>query len=100
MVARVSRSVRVLLVEDNEGDAELLRQRLSWSDLDADLTRVQTLSEMIHALEGKSWDVVVCDYHLPAFDARDALAGWRSITRRCPSSFSPATCGKIWWWRS
>jgi len=74
MVARVSRSVRVLLVEDNEGDAELLRQRLSWSDLDADLTRVQTLSEMIHALEGKSWDVVVCDYHLPAFDARDALA--------------------------
>ena len=73
MTATGIKSIRALLVEDNESDAELLRQALHGVGLGVGMTRVTSLAEMICCLQRQDWDVVVCDYSLPGFSAVEAL---------------------------
>lgn len=73
MTATGIKSIRALLVEDNESDAELLRQALHGVGLGVGMTRVTSLAEMICCLQRQGWDVVICDYSLPGFSAEEAL---------------------------
>jgi two-component system NtrC family sensor kinase len=67
-------SLRVLLIEDYEEDALLLRRVLSRAGYNIDATRIETAKELTAALaEPKPWDLVLADYTLPSFGARDAL---------------------------
>jgi two-component system cell cycle sensor histidine kinase/response regulator CckA len=70
----MSRPLRVLIVEDTEADAELLLLELERGGFDVTSTRVQTATTMKRELETRTWDLVVSDYSMPAFDAPGALA--------------------------
>lgn len=70
----MSQSVRVLIVEDSEDDAELLVNQLERSDYDPIYQRVDTPAAMTSALEQQQWDVVLADHSLPQFSATAALA--------------------------
>ena len=65
--------VRVLVVEDNEDDAHLVLRQLRKGGLDPKWARVDSAEGFASALEGQEWDVVICDYSLPHFDALAAL---------------------------
>ena len=65
--------LRVLLVEDSVDDAELVELELIQGGLAPDMVRVETAAEMRRCLDQGGWDVVLCDYHLPAFGAEAAL---------------------------
>lgn len=65
--------LRILLVEDSEDDAELLRLALLDSGTPAQLTRTDTRAGLAAALREPGWDLVVCDHHLPDLDALAAL---------------------------
>jgi PAS domain S-box-containing protein len=65
--------LHVLLVEDSLSDAELLVDALRADDFEPIGERVQTPEEMQAALARRGWDVILCDYTLPAFGAVDAL---------------------------
>ena len=65
--------LRVLLVEDCEEDAELLRHELGRSEYAAELVRVETIDGIRTELARCPYDLVISDYTLPEFDARDAL---------------------------
>jgi len=66
--------LRVLLIEDYEEDAALLRRHLVRAGYALDASRVETAAELRDALaEKKPWDLVIADYTLPGFGARDAL---------------------------
>lgn len=67
------RSIRVLLVEDSEEDAELNIVALRKAGFAPYFERVESESEMVTALERSAWDIVLCDYALPAFNAPSAL---------------------------
>ncbi|HKQ67995.1 MAG TPA: response regulator [Polyangiaceae bacterium] len=67
------RSLRALLVEDNEDDAELVLRTLHRSGYDVTHRRVLTESDMRAALRDEPWEIVVSDYSLPSFDAPSAL---------------------------
>jgi len=67
-------SLRVLLVEDSADDAELLGLELLQQGYAASLTRVETPEDLEAALDGGSWDVVLCDHRLPRMDALSALS--------------------------
>lgn len=61
--------MRILLVEDNPGDADLVREALSWDTQRAyDLRHVCTLAEAVSTLGGEGAEVVLLDLGLP--DAR------------------------------
>jgi DNA-binding NarL/FixJ family response regulator len=58
--------LKVLLVEDNQGDAEIVRMALAGATSPAfEVVEVQRLSEALHALDSASFDVVILDLSLP-----------------------------------
>ncbi len=64
--------LRVLMVEDDPDDAALIERELSTSGLGIAVTRVETPDALRGALEER-WDVVLCDYSLPALTGSEAL---------------------------
>jgi EAL domain-containing protein (putative c-di-GMP-specific phosphodiesterase class I)/CheY-like chemotaxis protein/GGDEF domain-containing protein len=64
--------LRILLVEDSHDDAELLRQALCDGDVSAELRQVTLRAELLPALH-ESWDLVICDHHLPDLDSLTVL---------------------------
>lgn len=69
----MAKDLKVLLVEDNEDDAELLYLELRRGGLKVDMTRVETAEDFTARLEGEAWDLVLSDYNLPNFNAPAAL---------------------------
>ncbi len=65
--------LRLLLVEDEEDDAELLLYRLRRAGYEVNCSRVETAEAMQTALGQASWDVVISDYSVPGFGALPAL---------------------------
>jgi serine phosphatase RsbU (regulator of sigma subunit) len=76
-----STSVRVLLVEDDEGDAFLVRELLLDAGSEVELTRARTLAEAVLALP-RDVDCVLLDLGLPDADGLSAL---RSVLDVAPS---------------
>ena len=64
----------VLMVEDSPGDAALTLRLLIKSGFEASHLRVETAAQMQQALSAQSWDIVLCDFSLPGFNAIAALA--------------------------
>ncbi|MBB5063987.1 ATP-binding protein [Granulicella mallensis] len=66
--------LRVLIIEDYEEDALLLQRHLARAGYKVDARRIETAAELKAALEEPAaWDLVIADYTLPTFGARDAL---------------------------
>jgi two-component system cell cycle sensor histidine kinase/response regulator CckA len=65
--------LRVLLVEDSEDDAAIVVIELRRAGFAPETRRVDTRDEMVAALEDGTWDVVLCDHAMPAFNSARAL---------------------------
>ncbi|MDL1941429.1 GAF domain-containing protein [Chloroflexi bacterium CFX2] len=66
--------IRVLLIEDSSDDAALVVRELERNGYEVEFNRIETEGEMRLALAEKTWDVIVCDYSLPRFNAMRALS--------------------------
>lgn len=64
---------QVLIVDDSEDDAYLLRAGLASRGFEIDYLRVDTELDMAAALEAGGWDLVIADHDMPGFDAFAAL---------------------------
>lgn len=69
----MSKTLRVLMVEDSLDDAELILRELKKREYDTDYERVETGEMMLAALESREWDIVISDYVLPQFSGLEAL---------------------------
>jgi two-component system cell cycle sensor histidine kinase/response regulator CckA len=85
--------LRVLLVEDNDDDAELVVRTLERAGYEVSFDRVQTRATMALALE-RHWDVVVSDYSMPAFDAPSAFRVLRERALDIPFIIVSGTVGE------
>ncbi len=65
--------LRVLFVDDSDADYRLLLRELTKGGYDVTASRVETADALRTALSASRWDVVICDYSLPSFDALEAL---------------------------
>ena len=70
----MSKTLRVLIVEDSEDDALLVIRTLEKGGYKAFFVRVETAEGMRCSLHDGEWDLVLCDYSLPKFNGLDALA--------------------------
>jgi len=65
--------LRILIVEDNENDADLLNRELQKSSLQFISETVETREKFEHALHSFIPDIILSDYSLPSFDAESAF---------------------------
>lgn len=70
--------LRVLLVDDHDGERAATRAALSQSGLAVDEHECRTPAEGIAAIEGNGVDCVVVDYELSTADARSVIEACRS----------------------
>jgi len=70
----MTRPLRLLFVEDDENDTELLLQDLERGGLAVEWERVETREAMSAALDRQEWDALLSDFRLPRFSGPDALA--------------------------
>ncbi|MCC7013518.1 MAG: response regulator [Planctomycetes bacterium] len=76
--APLAQPLRVLLVDDSKDDAELLLRALE-RDFGKPHWRLVDAESALRGALVEHWDVILCDYSLPGFDAFQALA----ICREC-----------------
>ncbi|HEU0264349.1 MAG TPA: ATP-binding protein [Geobacterales bacterium] len=69
----MSIKIRVLLVEDSEDDALLIQRQLKRGGYVPLMERVVTASAFYDALCAGGWELIICDYNLPGFNALAAL---------------------------
>jgi len=74
----MKQELRLLMVEDSAKDAELLAHQVGENGYQVHTLRVDSLDILKHALTSARWDLVMCDYSLPGFTAREALAAVRA----------------------
>ncbi|HXI30478.1 MAG TPA: response regulator, partial [Vicinamibacterales bacterium] len=73
--------LRLLHLENDAADAELIQGTLASAALRCDMTRVETESDFVSALQQGGFDLILADYTLPSFDGVSAL---RIAQRQCP----------------
>jgi signal transduction histidine kinase len=67
------RPVNVLMVEDSDDDAQLLKRELQRQGFEPDVTRVDSGPDLRSALIAQDWDVVISDHNMPGFSGDEAL---------------------------
>ena len=65
--------LRILYLEDDPNDSELVQATLKEGGIACDVTRVETQADFLAAL-GIGVDLILADYTLPSFDGLSALA--------------------------
>jgi two-component system, cell cycle sensor histidine kinase and response regulator CckA len=91
---KITKLIRILMVEDSEADAELIRFELDRGGLEHFNRRVSTESEYLAALESREWDVILSDYHLPGFGGLKALEMLRARQLDIPFILISGTIGE------
>ena len=68
-----SLSLRVLIIEDSEDDVLLIIRELKKGGYNPVYEQVETAAAMKKALQEKQWDIILCDYRMPKFNAPQPL---------------------------
>ena len=69
----MDKPIRLLIVDDSEDDGLLLVRNLKNGGFNPSYERVDTAEAMNKALDEQTWDIILCDNSMPAFDAASAL---------------------------
>ncbi|HKA35816.1 MAG TPA: ATP-binding protein [Thermoanaerobaculia bacterium] len=88
------RLVRILHVEDNPRDAELMGETLAEDGIECEILRVEDREAFAAALDRGGFDVIVCDYSIPSFHGDDALSMARSRRPEAPFLYLSGTIGE------
>ncbi|HSL44588.1 MAG TPA: HD domain-containing phosphohydrolase [Anaerolineales bacterium] len=65
--------LRILVIEDSEDDAHLVLREVQSGGYEVESERVETAEAMQAALKRQQWDLILCDFSLPRFNAPKAL---------------------------
>src|ERR1700736_3360883 len=86
--------LRILSLEDDPKDAELVQETLASDGITCRLTRVETEADFIASLEQGDFDLILADYTLPSFDGLSALKIARKSRPDVPFIFVSGTLGE------
>jgi formate hydrogenlyase transcriptional activator len=86
--------LRILSLEDDPRDAELIQGLLEAEGIACEVTRVDTQPAFQASLEGDSFDLILADYTLPSFDGLSALKLARNAHPDVPFIFVTGTLGE------
>ena len=88
-------TLRILHLEDNPVDSQLVRDQLAQAGVAADITLTSGRAEFVAALEQANWDLILADYRLPNFTGLEALKLVREKTTVTPFILLSGTIGEL-----
>ena len=86
--------LRILHLEDEPLDTEIVREMLKADNLDCTVHAVATRPEFERALEEDNWSLILSDFSLPSFDGLEALALARAQAPGVPFILFSGTIGE------
>ncbi len=90
----MSRPIRILHLEDDPHDVELVRARLDGEGLACETVPVDSRDSFEAALSQGGFDLIICDFKLPAFDGFSASDLVRGKGLDLPIIFLSGTAGE------
>src|SRR5271157_1581525 len=86
--------LRILHLEDDPRDAELVQETLANDGISCHVTRVETEADFVASLEQGGFDLILADYTLPSFDGLSALKIAQQDWPHVPLIFVSGTLGE------
>jgi diguanylate cyclase (GGDEF)-like protein/PAS domain S-box-containing protein len=90
----MSTPLRLLIVEDNDDDAQLVLVRLRRAGYEPDYVRVDDEEGLRKALQRLDWQIVISDYAMPGFSGLKALHILRAHDTNIPFILVSGTVGE------
>lgn len=90
----MKKDIRILMLEDNAADAELVKFALRDGGLDFTIRRVDSKAQYLKELEENPPDIILLDYTLPDFDGFTALTMAQQKYPDIPFIFVTGTLGE------
>ena len=87
-------AVRILHLEDNDNDAELIQRTLSKAGMALEMTRAINADSYFNALQRGAFDLILSDYSMPGFNGASALALAKKECPDTPFVFVSGTVGE------
>ena len=91
--AATPRPLHVLLIEDNEADAELIAHAITQADPDARVDRAATRKQFVELLAEHQFDIVLADHDLRSWTGMEALRELRRLGFDTPLIIVSGTLG-------
>ena len=88
------RLVRLLHLEDNPRDAEIISHRLNQGGVSCDIVLVNSRERFHAALEQQAFDLILCDYNVPGYDGMSALKHVKEVQPAVPVIIISGTVGE------
>jgi response regulator RpfG family c-di-GMP phosphodiesterase len=89
-----NKTLRILLIEDSDDDAQLMLRELHRIGYDVKSQRVESVQALRSALTAQEWDLVLCDFSLPHLDPPQALEIIKSAGLDLPFIIVSGTIGE------
>ena len=86
--------IRILYLEDNQLDVEIVRNVFEGEKIDIELKEVKTKSDFIKEVESFDPDIILADFSLPSFDGLEALELVREHQQEIPFIFISGVMGE------
>src|SRR5271154_5436939 len=86
--------LRILYLEDDPRDAELVQETLANDGIRCHVTRVETEADFVASLKQGGFDLILADYTLPSFDGLSALKIAQQKWPHVPLIFVSGTLGE------
>ena len=87
-------ALRILHLEDDENDAELVSAALRRDSVECEIDVVGTRDSFVSALAAKRFDVVLSDFKLPHWDGLRAMVEAQRLQPQTPFVFVSGTAGE------
>ncbi|MGE0636340.1 MAG: SpoIIE family protein phosphatase [Bacteroidia bacterium] len=76
--------IQILMLEDNDSDAEMVMHALSRSGLDFEIQREEKRETFLNSLEQYKPDIIISDYNIPGYNGRQAYLDMTENGHRIP----------------
>jgi PAS domain S-box-containing protein len=91
----MNQPLRILHLEDNPADSQLVRDQLAAEGLAAEIYLASNRQDFIRIFGEQKWDLVLADYRLPDFTGLDALKIVREKSPGLPFILMSGTIGEL-----
>src|ERR687890_2687978 len=90
-----TKALRVLNLEDNPLETQLVHTTLKDGGIECEISRVQTRADFAAALESDEFDLILADYSLPSLDGLSALKVAQEIRPEAPFVLVSGAVGEV-----